>query len=184
MIDPINSSCTISEAVKVSEWVRSGGEAENQLLSISEAAREAGVNRSTIQRWLKAKPGRLKKQAEGKVWLYDVLREKDKKRNGRSHGSADSKKPLIFTESPLKYAPPFLDGRGGITRLRHNLRFIAKHHIEQGRLKMIYKTFIEAAEYCIEPERFRPKERRWKSRQRLDPELELLRDSGLFPPLR
>ena len=52
----------------------------NQLFTISEAAKEAGTARSTIQRWIKS--GRLKKRKAGKVSLRDVKTCQDKQRTG------------------------------------------------------------------------------------------------------
>jgi len=107
----------------------------DDLFSISEAAREAGVNRSTIQRWIKA--GRLKKHAEGKVSLKQVKRCRDAQRTGCPHGLPACERGWMGTEFEWEHAKPFLDSKCGLRRLKAMLPGLVEYHFRAGRTAQI-----------------------------------------------
>ena len=119
----------------------------NQMLTVSEAAREAGVNRGTIQRWIAA--GRLKKRRAGKVKWSEVVRCRDRQRSGRPHGSPASEWAVCFSEAQEIHARPFLDGRRGLLRFAAMLPGLVAYHVAAGRKAHISKALLDGANSVI-----------------------------------
>jgi excisionase family DNA binding protein len=115
----------------------------NQLLTISQAAKEAGTARSTIQRWIKS--GRLKKRKAGKVSLRDVKACRDKQRTGRPHGQSDVKREIFTTDAQQEHGAVFCDGRRGLLRLKAILPGVMSYHIDAGRGDWITEILLDAA---------------------------------------
>lgn len=114
----------------------------NQLLSVSEAAREAGVNRSTVQRWI---AGGLKKREAGKVRWKDVVRFRDRKRTGRPHGRPAGEAAAGGSAAEQAHSLPFRDGRRGLLRFAAMLPCLIAYHVRSGRARQLAKAFEDAA---------------------------------------
>lgn len=118
----------------------------DQLLSISEAAREAGVNRSTVQRWI---ADGLKKRDAGKVRWEDVLRFRARKRTGRPHGRPASEAAEWASEAEQAHSLPFRDGRRGLLRFAAMLPCLVAYHVRSGRERQLTKVLLDAATLTI-----------------------------------
>ena len=114
----------------------------DQLLSISEAAREAGVNRSTIQRWI---ADGLKKREAGKVRWKDVLRFRARKRTGRPHGTPASEAAAWGSEAEQAHSLPFRDGKRGLLRFAAMLPCLIAYHVRSGRERQLGEVLKDAA---------------------------------------
>jgi hypothetical protein len=137
----------------------------DQLLSISEAAREAGVNRSTVQHWI---ADGLKKREAGKVRWKDVLRFRDRKRTGRPHGRPASEAAAWGSDAEQAHSLPFRDGRRGLLRFAAMLPCLIAYHVRSGRARQLTKVLQDAATLTIPNEENR--QAREGERQRAEQE--------------
>jgi hypothetical protein len=140
----------------------------DQLLSISEAAREAGVNRSTVQRWIAAG---LKKREAGKVRWKDVLRFRARQRTGRPHGISASEARSMGSDAQEAHSLPFRDGKRGLLRFAAMLPCLIAYHVRSGRARQLTNVLQDAATLTIPNEENRQaraaeRERATQQRQR------------------
>ena len=124
---------------------------KNQLFTITEASREAGVQRSTVQRWIKC--GQLKKQAGGQVKWNDVVRCLERHRTGRPHGQPAEAEARFVSEAEQSLAQPFIQGRIGLRRLKTMLSLITKYHVAGGRKNQLYQILTGAGREIIRQEK-------------------------------
>ena len=117
---------------------------EDQLFTIAEAAREAGIARSTLQRWIARKL--LRKQPGGAVKWRDVQRCLKRDRTGRPHGLPAEAKANHLSESQQTLALPFLQGRNGLHRPKVLLEAIENYHVEAGRGKWMSDILLNTCE--------------------------------------
>ena len=134
-----------------------------QFLTISEAAREAGVNRSSIQRWIAA--GRMQKRKAGKVSLKDVVRCRDAKVTGRPHGEPAAYSAIFDSEVAKPLAQPFLETRAGLRRLKAILQGVVSYHIAAGRKNALLNVLTKAFEQIPTAENRQVKERELNARR-------------------
>jgi hypothetical protein len=117
---------------------------QDQLFTLAEAAREAGIARSTVQRWIAR--GRLKKQANGMIAWRHVEKCLSRKRTGRPHGERPSRRANLLSEAQLELALPFLQGAEGLRRLKGLLAAIGDYHIQAGRGSRMEEILLTAVE--------------------------------------
>lgn len=119
----------------------------NEWLSVSEAARQAGVNRRSIQRWVKA--GSLSKGGVGKVKYADVLRQMAKRTRGRKPKGLPNGDEAPYWEvagtPDWDRATEYFDGLG-LLRLRRMLVTLS-HHLH---VKRNGDAFIEASRDALQ----------------------------------
>ena len=114
---------------------------EEKLFTISDAARKAGIHRSTLQRWIARKL--LKKQPGGEVKWRDVQRCLKRHRTGRPCGLSEEAKFKYLNEAQ-QLARPFIQGRKGLHQLKSTLAAITNYHVKAGREKWTCKILTEA----------------------------------------
>jgi hypothetical protein len=137
---------------------------EDDLFSVSEVACEAGINRSTVQRWIKA--GRLEKQAEGKIRLGDVLRCRDGQRTGAPHGIPPHLGGWRGSARQLDHATPFLDAKFGLQRLMAMLPGLINYHFQAGRKHQISQVIEVLGRALAFKEQEAQKQRQENSKER------------------
>jgi hypothetical protein len=114
-------------------------------LSVSEAARKAGVNRRTVQRWIKA--GKVYQYPMGTVDVKDCIACRSKKKVGRKAKGSLWENPLFWaikgTPAAL-YAEPFMQ-HGRLENLQEMLAVVAFWHVQAD----TGQAFIEAMNQAI-----------------------------------
>lgn len=115
----------------------------NEWLSLSEAERQAGVSRRSIQRWIKA--GSLAKGQAGKVRFGDVLRQKGIRTKGRKpKGLPSGEHPLyrgVVGTPEWELAEPFMNARG-LERLEGML-YAFSHHLQIEKAGLAFVNVLE-----------------------------------------
>jgi len=133
--------------------------AVEDFLTVSETAREAGVQRSTVQRWLKA--NRLHKQANGMLLWDDVQRCLDEPRTGRPYGRAPGKWAIFLSEAREGYARPFLEpGKKGLVRLKAALEEVAHAYVAADRSDHLVNLLLTMA---VDVDRMKSKKSKFTS---------------------
>lgn len=117
---------------------------ENQLFTVAGAAREAGVARSTVQRWIRE--GRCKKQAGGMVEWTEIEKCRNERRTGRPHGLPAASKMDYLTEVTSELTRKFLGGPGQLYQLEALIKSIEEYHWQAGRGKHLYYILKKATE--------------------------------------
>lgn len=114
-------------------------------LSVSEAARRAGVNRRTVQRWIKA--GKVYQFPMGTVDVKDCITCRTKKKVGRKAKGSLWENPLFWAVKgtpAASYAEPFMQ-HGRLENLQEMLAVVAFWHVQADK----GGAFIEALNQAV-----------------------------------
>lgn len=147
------------------------------LLTVSDAARDFGIDRRTIQRWVNS--GKLTKSG-ARVRRGDVMERCLESRGGRPLETGFVM-PLFESETQSEYGAPFCFGNDGLRRLSKVLAAVVHYHVSRGAKQKIQDVLMDAVAEIGRAEEINQKHptrsiaKRWRAvpsetRQRLEAE--------------